>query len=455
MEPVVIELETVAARPRQGLRRVLGALTMGLFVAGVVGVIIEAPDHALTAKEELARLQAFVDEAKTAHFVADSRTESKDGKGDLGSSYRDHSRAEGELVVSDRSHMIGEDGEYAYEAITLATGSYYREADDRAGLAGEQWLYEAHSDTPLPTVPTPSAMSSGPIMTMATGVASALGGSELAELLDAAGSPVRVSANTIKVVIDVKRLPDFSAQRNAEGQMPLPTITAELTSGSADRLERLVLTTAETYPGDSADDSPPGSFISTEDVRFSQWGAPVTIAAPPANQVDPTPGIDEKDLKEFVATALVGLRRLPAGYELVEAGVFTSVADAAPEDGECPEVDLSYADPAAVDAFMASVEADPTAPEPASIDVELTPASCDYMSALTDGDPIRLGPMTGTVVRGEDLDEDYRTSIEVIVGTTRVDIYSDRPEAATVAAASDLIPFDLATQPVHRVAPPT
>jgi hypothetical protein len=88
--------------------------------------------------------------------------------------------------------------------------------------------------------------------------------------------------------------------------------------------------------------------------------------------------------------------------------------------------------------------------------VELTPAACEYAGALAEdeGDFIRLGRHTGRIVRGEDPEEEYVTTIEVIVGATRVNVYSDGPEAQAIAAAADLVPFDLAAQPVHHEAPP-
>lgn len=48
--------------------------------------------------------------------------------------------------------------------------------------------------------------------------------------------------------------------------------------------------------------------------------------------------------------------------------------------------------------------------------------------------------------------------IEVVVGATRVNIFSDLPEVQVIAAAADLVPFDLGTSPCatkRRQADPT
>jgi hypothetical protein len=263
-----------------------------------------------------------------------------------------------------------------------------------------------------------------------------------------------VGPHTIKVTIDVKKLAAFDAAPE-DADASFPVMTAELTSTSEGRLDRLVLRT------ESSDEDPEmGSFTSTMDLRFTDWGAPVTIEAPDSAAIDPTPGIAENDLADFDATALYGLRRLPAGYELLGADVWTSEEDADLEAGDCPEVSLSYGSPAeheAAEDAAAKLKSDEEFERfmwPASIEVSLTPADCESWNALEGGEQITLGGRRATIFRSSDTEEEYATSIELVVDTTRVIVESDGPEAATLAAASDIIPFDLATQPVHHEAPP-
>ena len=445
----VIELEgPTAARTERWAKRILGTSCLVLLATGLLGLAVVGNTRGVSPAKELARVQAFVERATSARLTATTTSESFDGEGDLGSSYKDTSRMTGSIVLPDRSQWIEEDGISAWEGITVPGATYYREADSREELAAEQWAYQ-----PLDEERPPIPVMAAELMPVAE-MSSAFGPSELPDLLTAAGAPTRVGPHTIKVTIDVKQLAVFeNMPEEMEEDFPVPTITAELTSTSDGRLDRLVMRT-------SSKDPEMGSSSSTTDIRLTNWGAALTIVAPDAAAIDPTPGISENDLATFDATPLFGLRRLPAGYELMQADVWMSEEDADEEAGDCPEVSLSYANPAEMEAFdkaMAKVrsEADyDTLTEPVSIEVSLTPADCESWSAIEDGEAITLGGRPATIVRGTATDEEYATSIQLVVGATRVLIESDGPEAATIAAASDVVPFDLATQPVHRPAPP-
>jgi hypothetical protein len=412
---------------------------------GLVVVGGEAPSPA----RDLARMQAFVTEAGSARMTATSVSEQRDGTNELGSIYKDTSRMTGSIVLPDRSQWLEEDGTSAYETVVVPGGVYFRGADSREELAGEQWVYEeAPKDDAAPQL--------HPDMMRAGAVAGAMGAPDLIDLLEAASAPTRVGPHTIKAAIDVAKLHWFEATPDDADVKP-PTMSVELTSTSEGRLDRMVLRMEGT--GFGFDDEEEGHFTDTTDMRFTDWGASITIAAPDPATVDPTPGVDEDDIAAFTAMPLYGLRRLPTGYELGMATVLTSEKDADVENGDCPEVDLSYGNPAeqeAAEAAMASAsEEEMDAFEwPATIEVVLTPAACESYEMLEGGDPITLGGRRGTILRATATDEDYATSIEFVVGTTRVLLQSDGPEAAVVAAASDLVPLDLTTQPVHHEPPP-
>lgn len=445
MAETLIELEGPAApRLERWARRILFTSCTLLLCGGLLGLALVGTSKGVSPAKELARIQAFIVEAKTARLTATTVSEQRDGDGDLGSSYKDTSRITGSVVLPDRSQWVEEDGSMAYEGIIVPGASYTREADTREDLAAEQWVYEALA-APEPKAGEPVP----PELVAAADVAGAFGAADFLDLLRAAETPTRVGPHTIKVRIDVSDLPEFTDPEDEDA--PPPDMTAELTSTSEGRLDRLVLRMVERDPE-------MGDFTGTADVRFTHWGQPLTIAAPDATAVDPTPTIAEDDLAAFDAAPLLGLRRLPAGWALLTAEVWTAEDDADAEAGECPEVSLSYGNPA--EQVAAEQRAETLSEEdseamqwPETIEVSLTPADCESWNVLEDGDAITLGGRPATIVRGTASEDEYVTSIQLIVGATRVLVESDGPEATTLAAASDLVPFDLATQPVHRQAP--
>jgi hypothetical protein len=456
---VLTELEGPRPRGERRLQVALMAMCLLLFSGGLVGLVIVG-DEAASPVKELASLQAFVEEAKTARFTTDEHTLESSGEGDVGTDYSSRSKIVGALQVPDRSQWTVDTGDGAYEGIVVPDGTYFRQADTVVELADEQWIYEKRHEGD-------GAEVSGELMMMAGGAATAFDAPQLVDMLEAAKTPERVDEHTIEAAVDVRRMPGFDPEDyvhpETEKPLPLPTVVLRLTSGPEHRLDRMVIEVKEKIDpsvwGDEEDLAAPTSYTATSDTRFTDWGAPQSITAPAPSAVDPTPYVDEEGVAGFDTMPLLGLRTLPGGFELMAAEVYITEDDADEDYGDCPEVDLSYGDAAAQDAAeakaAASDEWDETA-FPPTIEVELTPADCDASGALADdeGDPIRLGRHTGRIVRSEDLEDEYRATIQVVIGATRVTLYSDLPEAQTVAAAADLVPFDLATQPVHRVAPP-
>ena len=453
-----IDLEEPRPAGGRRLQAALMAACLTLLSAGIAGVVVVGNEAASPA-EDLARLQAFVEEARTARFTSDEHTLESSGEGDVGSDYSSRSKVVGALQVPDRSQWTVDTGEGAFEGIVVPGAVYFREAATVVELADEQWTYEeVPADAQAPV--------GGEMMMMAAGVGTAFGATDLVDMLAATRAPQRVDDRTIEAEVDVRRMPGFDPEQyvhpETDERLPLPEVTIRLTSGPDHRLERMVVRVEEELDpsawGEPDEPGLPTSFTATSDTRFTDWGAPQSITAPAAAAVDPTPYVDEDGLGAFRTMPLFGLRTLPGGFELLMAEVFTAPEDADDESGDCPEVDLSYGNPGEHDAAEAAAmeSGDWDAAPPPSIEVELTPADCDYWGALTedDSEPIRVGGRTGRIRRGEDPDEDYGATIEVIVGATRVTVMSDLPEAQTIAAAGDLVPLDLGTQPVHHVTPP-
>ncbi|MBV8958796.1 MAG: hypothetical protein JO087_08515 [Actinobacteria bacterium] len=439
--------------------------TIALFAASVAGLVTLAPKGKKTPAQQLAKLQAFVNAAKSVHYVAESTTQTKGGHGDLGSSFSNKSKQEGDIAFPNQSHSLEQDGTNFSEVITLDKAFYERSGESQAELRQAQWIYSPHGGEgwsaygPATGALSSVSMGGGPIMSGALSLDQA-GAHDLADMLRAASTPKQVSSDVIEVSIDIKRLPIFSALQEAtsaaDAKIPTPTVTAQLTSGPHDELERLMFVTKMEAPDGAKDIF--GSMTSTDDIHFTKWGEPVTIAKPSADTVDPTPGIDEKGLAEFHAMPLLAPRKLPAGFELTDAQVVTSESDASVDDGNCPEVSFDWADAKAEAAFekqlAGSANPDNLGDGPAGLEFSLTPASCDNGGPNDGAKAIKLGKYSGTISHGNVDDGDYANTIEVIVGATRVEVDSDLPLATVVAAASDFIPFDLATQPVHHVPPP-
>ena len=448
--PETADVELAATRQPRRAQRALVALTTGLFAAGLIGLVVvhSDGDRPPTPSEELARAQQFIQRARTAHFSGTAEMVTNDGKDGLGSTYTHRSRISGELEIPFKSRWVDESGEYVVEGLVVENGTYFREADDRGALEAERWVFTPRAMTDEEPPVEGSDFAGAELLAMP------FDAPDLSALLRAADVPVRVLPGVVKASIDVKKL-DWIQEMYETADVPLPTIHIEVHSDQDGRLTRLLLDEKAKYPVFEEDDDEPtgeSESVTKVDLQFSRWGEPVEIAAPSRAQVDPTPDIAEEDIAAFDAMPLLGLETLPSGFELVTAEVYAESDDE--EFGECAEVDLEYGNGAELEAFYADPDED--ADYPVTIDVTLTPAACDFYGSLEDeGDPIRLGRRSGTIVRSDPDDyEEYATAIEVIVGATRVTIESDLPERAVIAAASDLVPLDLATQPVHRVEPP-
>jgi hypothetical protein len=452
----LIELEGPAsARPRRWPQAVLVVASTTLLLASVLALVVGGEPAPLTPARRLARLQAFAQRARSAHFTGDARTVSSTGSAAAGSESSSHEQIVGAMELPDRSQWTVDSGDMAFEALITPSGTYDRQADSLTALSNEQWAYTARrakaGSDQLGSLPSGHGMAS------AMGMATAVDAPELLDILRATRAPVQVDERTIRAEVDATKIPHWDTTGPGAPLQPLPTITVELTSAvkDKDRLDRMVLTAKEDVDEALLDPSSTGpsghrtTITSTLDVRFTRWGERVNFAIPTPDAVDLTPGVAEADVAAFAATPLLGLRRLPAGYELMHAEVTTAEKDADPSNGDCAEVGLSYANPA----DLAAMTDKATASVPPSIDVSLTPAACDYYDTLTGGTAVSLGRARGMLVRGKGPDE-YAVQLQILVGATRVRIDSDLPEAQVLAAASDLVRLDLGSQPVHHEPPP-
>lgn len=153
------------------------------------------------------------------------------------------------------------------------------------------------------------------------------------------------------------------------------------------------------------------SGTTTITLRFTEWGKFV-VAAPPAEQIDPTPGIHEAEIAAFEDSALYMPRQLPAGWKLLRAGV---LAEEETVEG-CAQVELEYG---------------PTdGPSHARLSLYEFPNSCAQALGGERVQPFSAGAYRGF---GRSSDEEG-TVVQVTVGVTTIQASSPRLSLDEVAA---------------------
>lgn len=435
---ITVDMEEPRAT-RPWAQRAIAVASAALFVASVVGLVTVRPGKTVpTPEAQLADVRAFIHGHPTAHFAATEVMEFGSATGDVGNHSEDRSKADGVISLPDRAHWTEDSGDSASELIRMPDAFYSRDADKREGLASEQWVMhkirDAGADAAITADVAPDAAGAGFV---AAGVASAFGApQEFAKLFTVLKDLTRVDPRTIRGTVDIASLPGV-AKLLEEGKVKadeVPTITVEITSEDGGQLDRLSVASAskDTTPNDE-------KFSDRSDITFTAWGDHVTIAAPAADTIDPTPNVDEKAMSEFNAAPILVPGNMPASFKLLDA---STTLPEGPDDTTCPEADLSYGDPAAL-------SADPESTNQPTLDITITKPDCeDY--AIDDGAPITIAGHRGEIKHGNPNkpDEDYAVSIDVVIGSTRFHVDSDLPQAVVLSALKTVVPFNMATAPV-------
>jgi hypothetical protein len=431
--PLFIELEPEAPT-RSGAWRVraCGALVVVVLAAGVVSLALVAPRHTPTPAERLAGITKYVREARTAHFVTSDTWISGRPKGQLGSHYEESSRGEGVLSLPDSAQWTDDHGagDGAEETIVTPEAFFFRDADSRAALAGEQWVEERR--TPGGVVAPSAPPGSGLSGTAGDALRSLGAPSSIAEQLTHLTNVTQLRPGVLRGTLDLRALPGVT-----EEDGPIPDVTVELTGADDGRLDKMLITATGPDP-DQSDATATGR----SEVTFDSWGSPVQITAPAPDAIDKTPNIDEKGLAAFTAAPILTPGNLAPTYQLTDA--FADNGD--PENGDCPQVALTFADPALL----------PKAPPPDSADtssspdleVTVTPVSCDS-SAMDGGQALTVAGSPAHIQHGNVKDGDYAVTLEVVVGATRVTVESDLPDAVVLSAFRRIVPFNLSAQHIY------
>jgi hypothetical protein len=348
----------------------------------------------------LSDVRTFTKEQKTASFVGTLRIESEDPEG---GSFVERAEISGTARLPDNARYKIESQDFVSEVIALGDRFFARDADTADALKTKKWAeFGPDTQDERSGVVRPQ----GPAET-----ADALGDPVgLVKTLDAARRPVLVRRDADVAVIKA----DVDAARafgnTVEGAVDRAGVVLTLAD---DRLERLVL--------DAKGDG--GSVHA--DYRFTNWGRPVELAAPPQGDLDPTPGLEEEEIAAFKAvTPLFQPRGIPEGWVLDFAGVL-------PEDVTvegCEQVELDYIEP--------------NDPDVGFLTLYQLPKSCADLDPPRGAEAFQAGRYSGYA-------DDSRDGVlaQIVVGDTVVQAETDLPLDAVARILADLVPLNLAVTP--------
>ena len=380
----------------RGVRGLISFVLLALIVTGVVAAkkVQDGP----SAASVLDDARSFVRDHRTVRFTGSIVFKFSDGRGGLGAASTVKSKLTGEQESAARSHAVIDSGDQgAVESIAAGTAVYVREADTRADLPSAK--YEKIDIDDLPAG----------VIRSETDQAKEL---DITTMLAAAHDPKKVSHSgketTITAPVTASKLVGSIAAKDVD------SITIRLVVHKGGEIHSVVQHTAAA-----------GADITTT-LRFKDWGRPVKIAEPSAEQIDPTPGIDEEELAAWDDSPLYMPKGIPVGWTFDGAGI--APADSTAEG--CDEVELDYGDPSDPDAGYLTIYE--------------FPVSCAKSFSGPGVTPFTAGPYSGFASSDED-----GTLVQMTVnGKTTLQAETDLSRADLAVILKDLIPLNLKTKPV-------
>jgi hypothetical protein len=458
---LVADLDTGALDPGPArIRRIVGVVVALTLVGGLLATVVVGREGG-DPDADLRRVAGFLRSARSVHVDGLEEVRSGTG-GDLGQSFTSRSRMGADLVAPSTAHVLLEDGESETELIRLDDVVYSRSGDDAAAREAAPWVAvsirpDAGGDPGIPEVALMArsgaamAMAAGAGWAATPGIGLGAGGfaveslDDLERLVVALDGSRRIGPGHVRVEVPLRRLLEVVAPADEVADLSDldgldGTATIDVESSGDGRLDRL--RTVVTSGGDGAD-----AVASTTDLRFRAWDDVAAISAPSDDHIDHTPSFDEEALTTVGFVALAP-RVVPPPLRLVGAVVTEGDED----DGTCDDVALSYADPAAEDESVVHSLQVTTTSASCAADESFTPASgYGFGSDPDEGEPLTVGPFSGRISRTSD--EEYGESIDLRLhaGDVVVWVTSDVGEETTLAMLADLVPLDLATQPVTEL----
>jgi hypothetical protein len=386
-------------------RAVLGSSFVLLLIGAVGTRVVTVPPR--TAAELLADTRASIADHGSAHFtgamqvtyVEDEDTDA--GPGELGSRRTSRASLRGE-IADKRMHMVVNAGKDGLDEVILAGRFLYeRSADTVGGLRDEKY---GKTDV----MEKPDAAQSEFF--------------DFGRAINNAKSPVIRSRRDGRTTVSVKVDPHkVFGEKNDE----ITSVTVSLTIA-----DHALVGYRESFHGPSVD--------GVVTMAFTQWGAKVRVAAPSANEIDLTPGINEEALAAYRNSTLMIPASIPQGWEVDYADVISQ------EDSEegCEQAEIDI-DP---------IDSDYSEDAP-YLYVYSLPATCTDGSAGDGARPFVVGGRRGNIATDEagsfaEIPVDAKTVIQIDTNLSAAEV---------MKVVGNLVPFTATGAPIlgHGAPPAT
>jgi hypothetical protein len=449
-----------APRSAPPWRRLVAVTAVLVVIVGLLASIVTRrnPDEPAS---ELAGVVSFADGANTVHVDAtvNVATFTDDG---LGTTYNTRWRLEGAIRFPNEAHLLVHTGDRVFQRILVGDDLYERSAVAEENLYLNRWSQSTIDRSAIDADPAaaPEEPETSDQRSQAWDLVSqgAGFGSELQRMrrvLARTGEPTRVSTNVIRIELGLPAFLDayfadlaLDEETLAELEKLEGSVTLDITSGPKGRLDRIVAKVDARSRADGA--RPREGWQSTADVRFTEWGAPVEIAAP---NMDPFPELPVIDLEGIARAQFTVLapKTVAPDLKLLEASYFVP-EDRGLDEPDCDKVTLYYAP-----------EEEPASVEPGYSDLrflnlDIASIGCESDDSRTNeaylekraGAPsaYSVGPYRGTIAR-YDTPEAGR-GVYIVLEVDGVEVFVDSTLSAeeTTLALSELVAFDPRTQPI-------
>jgi hypothetical protein len=376
------------------VRLVVFGVVLALLLADAVVLrdILAGP----SGTEALHAAQKYVEHHGKVRFEGTEVVDVRDDEDKSKSVQKINGKLSGAFEGLDRSHLLVDEGDRgAVEIIALERTIYTRIADTAAGLRNEQYA--------TLEVSTRAGNDESYARLRALNIASLVTNADNARRLHYANNKT-----TIRVDVDPVKLLGPRLARNVTG------ISLKLVV----RRNGQILSMEQTSGG--------GGAIVTTTLHYSNWNEPQQIAAPPREQIDPTPSVDEEAIAAFKDAPLYMPRGIPDGWAFSAARVF----DADETTEGCREAMLGYENP--------------NDPNAGYLEIYQFPLSCERPMTGSGVVAFSPGGHAGTAQTG-----DEGSFAQIHVGKTVVQAETDLSLEDLGAVLETLVPLNLKQPPTE------